>query len=160
MTYEERILKLENEIAELKAEITKKNESESIYVPKKWENYIAVLGNGEISKYTNADIGDQYYMDMNNYFTPTKETEKHLEWYRDNVIKVQNKLMQLHELLCPDYFPDWKNNECKFYICLNYYYNEWQYAHNIACNDIHVFFDEESAKKACEILNREKFMIE
>lgn len=69
--------------------------------------------------------------------------------------------MQLHELLCPDYFPDWEDDDkLKFYLRYNYKYNVWEYdSYWIYCDCV-VHFTPEAAEKACEILNREKFMMD
>ena len=100
-------------------------------------------------------------IDFNNVYHANNTTREHLEWYRDNVLRVQNKLMQLHELLCPDYFPDWEDeDECKWYV---YYDNKNKcFVCTLLCvhNRFIVYFTAEAAKKACEILNREKFMME
>ena len=103
---------------------------------------------------------DNYRIDFNNAYHSNNTTREHLKWYANNVLRVQNKLMQLHELLCPDYFPDWENDELKCYIYYHYKKNEW-YCDNIQCmKEFIVYFNEKAAKKACEILNREKFMME
>ena len=69
--------------------------------------------------------------------------------------------MQLHELLCPDYFPDWGNEDkAKFYLYYNYKRNVWEYDSCWTYCDCVVYFTPEAAEKACEILNREKFMMD
>ena len=97
---------------------------------------------------------------MNNVFRVMKDTDKHLEWYRNNVLRVQNKLMQLHELLCPDYFPDWEDDERKCYIYYCRKKNEWRCDNIQYMKEFIVYFNAKTAEKACEILNREKFMME
>lgn len=161
MTLEEKVVKLEKELAEVKAELAKKNESKSLFIPKVGDKYVYISHDGNIA-YTknngcNVDIN---IIGFNNAFPNTENTMKHLEWYRDNVLKVQNKLMQLHELLCPDYIPDWNNKyEDKYFIYLSHEFKEWRYSTESTANIINVYFNEEAAIKACEILNREKFMI-
>ena len=168
MTPEERIAELEAnckamtaEIEKLKAELAEKNKT--VWIPKKGENYLCICNNGRIVSqiYNPSSIFDIEIIDMNAKFKPIAGCEKHLEWYRDNVLRVQNKLMQLHELLCPDYFPDWENNnESKFYLCYNYGTDIWYYDYQYRESNYVVYFTEEAAEKACEILNREKFMME
>lgn len=168
MTVEEKILELENnckvitaEIDRLKAELAETQET--IWTPKIGEKYLYIATDGvvlvEINDETAYDTGK---INMNNVFRVAKDADKHLEWYRDNVLRVQNKLMQLHELLCPDYFPDWENkNEAKFFLCYSYgYKNRWNYERMCSIYNCVVCFDKEAAEKACEILNREKFMME
>ena len=106
-------------------------------------------------------VVDNYRINFNNVYRSNNKTHEHLEWYRDNVLHVQNKLMQLHELLCPDYFPDWKNNnESKFYLYYNYGIDIWYYDYQYSESTYVVYFTEEAAEKACEILNRENFMVD
>ena len=148
------------EIDRLKAELAETQET--IWTPEIGEKYLYIATDGvvlvEINDETAYDTGT---INMNNVFRVVKDTDKHLEWYRDNVLRVQNKLMQLHELLCPDYFPDWKNgNVDKPYLCYDYEENIWKYNCTFDRDNCVVYFTEEAAEKACEILNREKFMMD
>lgn len=166
MTTEEKIAELETnckvkaeEIDKLKAELAEKNET--VWIPKCDDSYMYInpLGN-VIDTFSRGDnVLDNHRIDFNNVYPSSDKTQKHLEWYCDNVLFVQNKLMQLHELLCPDYFPDWgDDDELKFYLYYNYRHNAWQYNSWWLYCDYVVYFTAEAAEKACEILNREKFM--
>ncbi len=166
MTTEERIAKLEAkcramtaEIEKLKAELTEKNET--VWIPKYDDSYMYIDPSGDvIDTFSRGDNAlDNHRIDFNNAYHSSIATRDHLKWYCDNVLFVQNKLMQLHELLCPDYFPDWENiNKYKFYLYYNYDNNTWNYdSWSIYCDYV-VYFTKEAAEKACEILNREKFM--
>ena len=166
MTTEEKIAELETnceamaaEIEKLKAELAEKNET--VWIPKKGENYLCICNNGRIVSqiYNPSSIFDIEIIDMNAKFKPIAGCEKHLEWYRDNVLRVQNKLMQLHELLCPDYFPDWSTNKCKWHVCYDDENKCFRCKPWYIRNCFVVFFTKEAAEKACEILNREKFMM-
>ena len=169
MTTEEKIAQLENnckamteELEKLKVELAEKNEAS--WTPKKGEEYLCVCNNGRIVSqiYNPSSIFDTEIINMNAKFKPVVGCEEHLKWYRDNVLRVQNKLMQLHELLCPDYFPDWNdNNKFKFYIYYDSDKNTWNYDYDSwsIFNEFIVYFNKEAAEKACEILNREKFMM-
>ena len=167
MTTEERIAELENnckamaeEIEKLKSELAEKNET--VWTPKFGNPYMYIDTTGYICSTISDDKAlDKYRIAFNNAYPSSDKTQKHLEWYCDNVLFVQNKLMQLHELLCPDYFPDWENNnESKFYLCYNYGTDIWYYDYQYRESNYVVYFTEEAAEKACEILNREKFMME
>ena len=94
----------------------------------------------------------------NNVFKYDDNTIKHMNWYNKNVFRVQNKLMQLHELLCPDYFPDWDNSKKENWY-LGIYEGSWHKYWTTRCDFFTVYFTEEAAKRACEILNSEKFMM-
>ena len=168
MTTEEKITQLETnckamteEIEKLKAELAKKNEN--VWIPDYNESYMYIDPQGEVvDTYSLGDNPlDNHRIYFNNAYHSSNTTREHLKWYTNNVLKVQNKLMQLHELLCPDYFPDWgDNDELKFYLYYNYRHNAWQYNSWWLFCDYVVYFTAEAAEKACEILNREKFMME
>ncbi len=169
MTTEEKIAELETnckamteEIEKLKAELAEKDKNETVWLPKSGDDYSYIQGNGNISisLYSSISFYDLGLINMNAAFKPDTETQKHLRWYRDNVLRVQNKLMQLHELLCPDYFPDWEDDERKYYIYYHYKKNEWCCDNIQYMKEFVVYFNAKAAKKACEILNREKFMVE
>lgn len=169
MTTEEKIAELETnckamttEIEKLKAELTKKDKNETVWIPEIHNTYMCIDSFGYVYSTILEDMSsEKQRIDFNNVYQSNNKTQTHLEWYRDNVLKIQNKLMQLHELLCPDYFPDWKNtNKHKFFLYYNYDNNDWEYGSlSIYCDHV-VYFTKEAAEKACEILNREKFMME
>ncbi len=166
-TTEEKIAELETsckamtaEIKKLKAELAETQGT--IWIPKIGEEYLHLATDGIVSTETNDKTAyDTGVLNMNGVFRVMKDTDKHLEWYANNVLRVQNKLMQLHELLCPDYFPNWENNnESKFYLCYNYVTDMWYYDYQYNESNYVVYFTGEAAEKACEILNREKFIME
>lgn len=169
MTTEEKIAQLENnckamtaEIEKLKAELAEKNET--VWIPKFGNSYMYIDTTGYICSTMshNRALG-KYRIDFNNAYHSSNTTREHLKWYSENVLRVQNKLMQLHELLCPDYFPNLENNnESKFYLYYNYGVDKWYYDYQYRECNYMVYFTKEAAEKACEILNRdrEKFMME
>ena len=173
MTTEEKIAELEtnckamtDEIAKLKAELTEKNkrEPETVWQPKCYDAYMYIGSDGGVYSSILEDPAlerPQMHIDYNNVYPSHSKTQEPLNWYVYNVLRVQNKLMQLHELLCPDYFPDWDDGDkLKFSLYYNYRRNVWEYDSCWAyCNCV-VYFPPEEAEKACEILNREKFMME
>lgn len=147
-------------IEKLKDELTK-NENKTVGDLSRGDKYLYFYTTGDIleNEFEGNEYDDQLF-NIGNMFIPKRGSEEHLEWYRDNVLRVQNKLMQLHELLCPDYFPDWENNnKSKVYLYYNYKNNTWNYDSWSTCCDYVVYFTKEAAEKACEILNREKFMM-
>lgn len=169
MTTEEKIKELENscrtamaEIERLKTELAEKNENKTVWLPNNGDEYTYINEMGLVgyTLYLPTMI-DKRRKSSNNIYHSDNKTEERLKWYCDNVFRVQNKLMQLHELLCPDYFPDWKNSdEPKYYLVYSTKGNEWTYTYLYIISSFVVYFTEESAQKACEILNREKFMME
>ena len=169
MTPEERIAELEtncktmtDEIEKLKAKLANKNEI--IWIPEFDDSYMYIDTTGCICSTMLEDNtlnNYKYRIDFNNVYHSNNTTREHLKWYSENVLRVQNKLMQLHELLCPDYFPDWGDNyHTKFYLYYNYRNNAWNYDGGYIYRDYVVYFTGEAAEKACDILNKEKFMIE
>lgn len=168
MTPEERIAELENnckamtdEIEKLKAELASKNEI--IWIPEFDNSYMYIDTTGCICSTMLEDNTLNNYkcrIDFNNVYHSNNTTREHLKWYSENVLRVQNKLMQLHELLCPDYFPNWEDaNKFKFFLYYNCDNNDWEYGSWSTFHDYVVCFTKEAAEKACEILNREKFMM-
>ena len=134
MTTEEKIAELETsckamtaEIEKLKAELAEKNET--VWIPKCDDSYMYIDSFGcTYCTYLENMSLEKQRIDFNNVYQLNDKTREHLEWYCDNVLRVQNKLMQLHELLCPDYFPDWENiSKYKFYLYYNYDDNTWDY---------------------------------
>lgn len=68
------------------------------------------------------------------------------------------RLEQLHDMLCPDYVPDWSNeDEHKFYLFYDGKASNWKYTYWSAFDfRVGEYFDtEENAEKAAEILNKE-----
>ncbi len=169
MTSEERIAELENnckamtaEIKKLKTELAEKNENETVWIPEIHNTYMCIDSFGYVYSTILEDMSlEKQRIDFNNVYHSSNTTQEHLKWYANNVLRIQNKLMQLHELLCPDYFPNWENNnESKFYLYYNYGVDKWYYDYQYRECNYMVYFTKEAAEKACEILNREKFMMD
>lgn len=159
MTLEEKISQLETELAKVKAELAERKQS--VWLPGDSQKFYYLTGTGFPQEDIFANtLDDNLFKTNNNVFKCDKSTFNHLAWYNDNVIKVQNKLMQLHELLCPDYFPDWSNHcESKFVIYYDTSSKKWFWDAYHSMNMQVVMFTKEAAERACEILNAEKFMI-
>ena len=159
MTLEEKIAQLETELEKVKAELAERNQS--VWLPGDSQNfyYLTETGFPQENIFTNT-MNDNLLRTNNNVFKCDKSTFNHLAWYNDNVIKVQNKLMQLHELLCPDFFPVWEGvYNWKYYIYFDTETKHWN-CENIRFTNLQVvWFTKEAAKRACEILNTEKFMM-
>lgn len=159
MTLEEKISQLETELAKVKAELVEKKQS--VWLPEYNQEFYYLTDTGFPRTATfKKTLNDDCLMINNNVFKCNKSTFNHLTWYNDNVLKVQNRLMQLHEMLCPDYLPDWSNkSEGKYTLFCDTARYEWSYHEYNYINISTVTFTKEAAEKACEILNTEKFMI-
>lgn len=163
MTLEKRITLLEDELAQVKAELAKKEHIEqTLWMPNDNQLYSYIDINGRICDeiFDSQSTFDCEVQNMNNVFKSNPNNHTHLQWYAYNVLRVQNKLMQLHELLCPDYFPNWNNPcESKFTIYYDTSGKKWCCSAYSSMNMQVVIFTEEAVEKACKILNTEKFMI-
>lgn len=84
-------------------------------------------------------------------FFPTKERAEQVA----KKIRLLLRLEQLHDMLCPDYVPDWRYDITAYTLDHNPKSKRWSYArHTYNCHE--VYFDtKENAKKAAEILNKE-----
>lgn len=150
--------KLEEQIAELKCAVNAQENTKSVYVPEEGDSYAFVDNDGTVNYTVNTGGRvDLQMLSFGNVFPETDNIKEHLTKYSTNVLRVQNKLMQLHELLCPDYFPDWQNgDEQKFglaYSCDRGWITHYSY-YGDSCV---VRFTEKAAQEACVILNREQF---
>lgn len=159
MTLEEKISQLETELAKVKAELAESKQS--VWLPGDSQKFYYLTGTGFPQEDIFANtLDDNLFRKNNNVFKCDKSTFNHLAWYNDNVIKVQNKLMQLHELLCPDFFPDWDDIYDSAFTM--YYFKRGAIWGCENCNPNRipsVYFTKEAAERACEILNAEKFMM-
>lgn len=148
-------------LADLKDEIRYKNPV-GRFVPKRGNTYYYVSKNGKV--YFEIGCGYDYDKDIishNNTFRYSSSSKENLKKYSRDVLRVQNRLMQLHEELCSEYWcePNTKNH-LRYCIFYNNASKLWSYAkHDVVCIPS-VPFTYEAAEKACEILNTEKFMME
>lgn len=83
---------------------------------------------------------------------------KKLEAEKADKINFLLKLERLHDMFCPDYKPDWEEgkDECKWFIRFDAKNKEYLAFWTTIYRDATVYFDsKETAKKVCEILNKE-----
>lgn len=134
------------------AEMQKKQEEPKPWKPEIGEKYfVAVEDGADVVQYCEDSI-DEFNIRFGNCFR-TKERAEQVA----RKIRLLLRLEQLHDMLCPDYEPDW-NNTSKQKICLGR-------DHADDCWFVDIFditeyptayFDtEENAQKAAEILNKE-----
>ena len=66
-------------------------------------------------------------------------------------------LEQLHDMLCPDYVPDWKDDRLKFYVYFDHEQGSLNITASSFCDALSLvtFETRENAEKAAEILNKE-----
>ena len=118
----EKISELEQQIAELKEAAQKQDE------PKAWKPdveedywYISECVTATDTKFCNDDV-DNWIINSNNCFR-TKERADEVA----KKIRMLLKLERYHDMFCPDYVPDWKNNQRKYCIILNTHDDRWHY---------------------------------
>lgn len=142
------------EALEKEVEMQKKQEEPKPWKPEYQHGYFAIEGTAfKVERYTNfEDDIDKLTISSGNCF-PARERAEQVA----DKMRLLLRLEQLHDMLCPDYVPDW-NNDGELKFCLAHhcdddcwfvdYFNVTQYPT--------VYFDtEENAQKAAEILNKE-----
>ena len=157
MTLEEKIFILEEKLEELKGQLEKEkknkiNKGDLFF-------FLNSIGTCKEETFNNCSYHNSLLQNYN-AFKDREETKKHIEWYRDNIVKIHNRLMQLHEELCPNYFPNWKNESAtKYTVFLDTRSNKWKIFSYSTVNFFTIYFPSiEVAQTVCEILNKEKFM--
>ena len=67
------------------------------------------------------------------------------------------RLEQLHDMLCPDYEPDWEDDRLKFYVYFDHEQGNLNITASSFCDALSLvaFETRENAEKAAEILNKE-----
>jgi hypothetical protein len=117
------------------------------------EPYYYIYGNNmEVAVASDdSDYTSEVCYVHNNYFHTKKRAQEVAE-----KIKFLLRLERLHDIYCPNYKPNWEeNDEHKYCVCYdgvdNKYFVDWQ-AHCIPHSDV-FFPTEEIAQKACDILN-------
>lgn len=153
MTIEEKIASLEEELAKLKAETKRSTRFE----PKENEYYAFINSLGEAMTTTPFALLDSRTK-FNNVFR--KSSEDNLKKYSHDVLTVQNRLMQLHEELCPAFLPLADVQMVKYRVVYNLSDKKWTFDSYDIYDACVVPFTSQAAIKAAEILNAEKFMME
>ena len=141
------------EALEKEAEMQKKQEEPKPWKPKDGEEYFFV-DNYLISNsfYNMNDYVDSYNFEIGNYFRTRERAEQVAEKMR-----LLLRLEQLHDMLCPDYEPDWNSKEEKLCLFYNRWAGDWQGKKVWAFEEYPTaYFDtEENLIKAMEILEKE-----
>lgn len=140
------------EALEKEAEIQKRQEKLKPWKPEVGEKYfVAVEDGADVVQYCEDSI-DEFNIRFGNCFR-TKERAEQVA----RKIRLLLRLEQLHDMLCPDYVPDYKGDETKYHL----YFSHVQGKYEVSCstsweNPCMVVFDtEKNAQKAAEILNKE-----
>lgn len=141
------------EALEKESEMQKKQEELKPWKPERGEEYFTIENGVDVVRYIyiGDDIDESCILSCN-YF-PTRERAEQVA----KKIRLLLLIEQLHDMLCPDYVPDWENYGQKFLVYFNHAENRWHIgasnAFELRCA---TYFDtEENAEKAAEILNKE-----
>lgn len=142
------------EALEKEAEMQKKQEEPKPWKPEARAEYF-FIDNYFLSHsfYNMNDDVDSYNFEIGNCF-PTKERAEQVA----KKMRLLLRLEQLHDMLCPDYVPDFGSGEATY--CLYYDYSSSHWAaegwYDCNCRVNGPYFDTlENAEKAAEILNKE-----
>lgn len=141
------------EALQREAEMQKKQEEPKPWKPEVGEKYfVAVEDGADVVQYWDDNI-DEFNIRFGNCF-PTRERAEQVA----EKMRLLLRLEQLHDMLCPDYVPDWSNeDEHKFYLFYDRKAGNWKYTYWSAFDfRVGEYFDtEKNAEKAAEILNKE-----
>lgn len=137
---------------EKKTKIQKRQEKLKPWKPEVGEKYfVAVEDGADVVQYCEDSI-DEFNIRFGNCFR-TKERAEQVA----RKIRLLLRLEQLHDMLCPDYEPDYKGDETKYHL----YFSHVQGKYEVSCSTswenpcMAVFDTEKNAQKAAEILNKE-----
>ena len=135
------------------AEMQKKQEEWKPWKPEYREEYFTIANGVDAVPYIYCgDDIDEVNIRFGNCFRTKERAEQVAEKMR-----LLLRLEQLHDMLCPDYVPDWEGDRLKFQI----YFSHSQGEYGKSCSTgiespcMAVFDTEENAEKAAEILNKE-----
>lgn len=135
------------------AEAQKEQEELKPWKPGAGEEYFFVDNDFCARSFCNYDDEvDNYNFEIGNCFRTGERADQVVEKMR-----LLLRLEQLHDMICPDYVPDWESDEAKFYVYFSHIQNNWRVSFSTAwwypC--MVVFDTEKNAQKAVEILNKE-----
>ena len=144
------IEKLEKQIEELRAEVEKLKNEETL---KRTEHYYFLNIDGDGDFYIDEDndgITTDYY-DNWNYYLSEESSERFL-----SAVEELKVLQHYHEMYCPNYIPNWNDeDEVKWYVFFNKALDRYQYSYDtydFRLNEIY-FDSEETMRKVCDRLN-------
>lgn len=150
-----RIKELEDELKELREEVEmqKKQEEPKPWKPEVGKEYFYIDNILKTGKYFNGDdFIDDRLITVGNCFPTKKRAEQVAE-----KVRLLLRMEQLHDMLCPDYVPNWEDDRLKYYVYFDHERGNWNITAVSFCDVPNsVFFEtRENAIKAAKILNRE-----
>ena len=142
------------EALEKEAEMQKKQEELKPWKPKNGEDYFYICIDFTIDSWENVDDDtDKRNFRIGNCF-PTEERAERVA----KKMRLLLRLEQLHDMLCPDYVPDYEDDdEVKSHVYFDHSLDRYDISYSTRReNPCMVAFDtKKNALKAAEILNKE-----
>ena len=146
------VLEKEAEMQKMQ-KMQKKQEEPKPWKPVRGEEYFTIGNSVDVFQYTYyEDSIDESNIQFGNYFRTEERAEQVAEKMR-----LLLRLDQLHDMLCPDYVPDWKDDRLKFYVYFDHEQGSLNITASSFCDALSLvtFETRENAEKAAEILNKE-----
>lgn len=135
------------------AEAQKKQEEPKPWKPEIGESYFFIRSDfGVMDKVKGTTSFETDRISNGNCFPTEARAEQVAEKMR-----LLLRLEQLHDMLCPDYVPDWKDDRLKFYVYFDHEQGSLNITASSFCDALSLvtFETRENAEKAAEILNKE-----
>ena len=141
------------EALQREAEMQKKQEEQKPWKPERGEKYFSIENSVDVFQYTYCDDGIDEPKILSGNFFPTEERAEQVA----KKMRLLLRLEQLHDMLCPDYVPDWKDDRLKFYVYFDHEQGNLNITASSFCDALSLvaFETRENAEKAAEILNKE-----
>lgn len=133
------------EALEKEAEMQKKQEEPKPWKPEREEKYFTIENRFDVVQYTYCEDGiDESNIQFGNCFRTKERAEQVAEKMR-----LLLRLEQLHDMLCPDYVPDWGNYGQKFLVYFNHAENRWHIGASMRlnCDVQHILTPKKTPKK-------------
>lgn len=154
---EDMISAVNKEIARLKEEVRQENRVCTRFEPKYDDLFVYVDRDGGTGQTGwQHDCYDKKMSEYNNVFR--SRSRENISRYAYDILAVQNRLMQLHEELCPDYWSTYEKCLGRHIVKYDSELNMWIWVLDAYGGD-GIPFTMNAAVKACNILNAEKFMM-
>lgn len=132
----------------------KKLEALKPWKPERGEEYFTIENGVDVVRYIYiGDDIDESCILSGNYF-PTRERAEQVA----KKMRLLLRLEQLHDMLCPDYVPDYEDDdEVKYHVYFDHFLDRYDISYSTRReNPCMVAFDtKKNALKAAEILNKE-----
>ena len=155
---------IEKKIEELKSEFLTKLETlqkevkmqqgeQKLWKPEIGESYFFIRSDfGVTDKVKGTTSFETDRISNGNCFKTKKRAEQVAK-----KIRLLLRLEQLHDMLCPDYVPDWEDDRLKFYVYFDHEQGNLNITASSFCDALSLvaFETRENAEKAAEILNKE-----